>query len=781
MPRPRKSIFDFPGPFRGLDTDRDPSRLGPGWLFDCDNVINLNGRIRHRPGYTQADLHGSGLTSGAYNGAITAHPIRSFGQPDWVLIQEYADAGAYRHAFHAWSPSRKIQGAPGVYDPENKLPEVIGGTTFGSSYATRYRATYADSQPGEVIVATGHTPIVVAIDDGGTPSQRPMGLAAPTACTYAAGGAGNLTGAFAYVATWYNASNGLESAPTPDNQNHVLLSNAVMTVNKPTGTPATGVTHWRIYRRRTGSALTTEGLPGGGTRSVGNGTGASEFFLFVAEVPVATTSYSDNVGDSSIGPKRAPWNNYPPPHLTSSPFTGPNYVAIHKGRAFYCDYRSRDVWYSELVNNFDGVRAYEYVGPESVIELPIGEHEYVTALKSWGDALLVFTDRGVLVMDTDELETLDPIIRRIPNAPGCHGAWTIQELPASLNAAGSLIYANGDGVYLFDGASSANLIHNSEGGGITALWNTATMAPDIDVGGSLYNASSAIDTRRSLYILTVAKRGAFANNLTFVWNFQSRSWTVWKNFEASCWFMAYEKTVGWPALFFGRTDGHVYRLDDEDFKPGAEGTHTAFSCYRSNAGSATDARIQRSGNNLLLQAFISGAWQTESTINLTASATDTMGEVVTAINGVTNWSATLVGSSGEAATNLVLHHPTTAYLSAGAALAPAINTGGYTCEIALPAVGFKSVQRKKIEDFVARLASAPGGSVTGYFDVDGKMPTSTSNLFNISADPGATDWKAHCGVWTDRIAARLRHTRLPTTTFELVGYLYDGETRGLRP
>jgi hypothetical protein len=126
---------------------------------------------------------------------------------------------------------------------------------------------------------------------GATPGSQPtaylnMGVKAPTAApSVVRVGSGGSPQTRVYVYTNVQTFGGIEeeSAPSPVSAEVLCGTGDTVTVSgfSAVPTPDYNVTKRRIYRSVTGSAVTT--------------------FLFVTELPVATTSFSDNVAPAALG------------------------------------------------------------------------------------------------------------------------------------------------------------------------------------------------------------------------------------------------------------------------------------------------------------------------------------------------------------------------------------------------------------------------------------------------------------------------------------------------
>ncbi len=170
---------------------------------------------------------------------------------------------------------------------EGPVPDIDEDRLFMTSDCTPPRKMNWDS------LSTG---------DGPYPATTfPMGVPFPTvAPTLAATGTGTGTAVTrAYVYTWVNLFGSVEeeSSPSPASQVNWQTGQAITVTRTeaPPPPPDYNVTKWRIYRTVTGS-----------TAGVVN-------YLLVAEVPIGTTTFNDNISDAAIPGDPLASDGYDPP------------------------------------------------------------------------------------------------------------------------------------------------------------------------------------------------------------------------------------------------------------------------------------------------------------------------------------------------------------------------------------------------------------------------------------------------------------------------------------
>lgn len=151
-----------------------------------------------------------------------------------------------------------------------------------------------------------------------------MGVPAPTAApTLSASSTSGTTETRAYVYTNISTFGTVkeESAPSPATTVTVSNTGATVTVGGFSAAPTTGynITHRRIYRTITGASSVT--------------------YSFVAEIPVATTSYVDNKSVTELGGELPSLFWTPPPGDLKGLVAMPNGILA--------GFRGNQVWFSE--------------------------------------------------------------------------------------------------------------------------------------------------------------------------------------------------------------------------------------------------------------------------------------------------------------------------------------------------------------------------------------------------------------------------------------------------
>lgn len=151
-----------------------------------------------------------------------------------------------------------------------------------------------------------------------------MGVPAPAAApTLSATGGSGGTETRAYVYTYISTFGSVkeESAPSPAGTVTCNITGATVTVSAFSTAPTTGynITHRRIYRTVTGASTVS--------------------YQFVAEIAIATTSYSDTLTTAQLGVV------LPSTYWTTPPTDLKGLVSMPNG--FLAGFRANEVWFSE--------------------------------------------------------------------------------------------------------------------------------------------------------------------------------------------------------------------------------------------------------------------------------------------------------------------------------------------------------------------------------------------------------------------------------------------------
>lgn len=221
------------------------------------------------------------------------------------------------------------------------------------------------------VVPAMYSIIESTVDNGDFDTFDTLGLASPDNAPGVSTTTGSLTGTYAYYVTFYDNDRGVEGdesaqsgSVSPSGQG---VSLDLTQITNEASVPR--ATHFRIYRN----------LNGGST------------YFFVAQVTVATTSYTDNNSDASISANDTLQLDNTPPSTDTY-----GLCLAHKGYMFLAGpynplggtaYDDDFTW--SKLNNPD---AYPLVNRSKVER---GLHGYIRAIGATGDSLLIFKSSAI--------------------------------------------------------------------------------------------------------------------------------------------------------------------------------------------------------------------------------------------------------------------------------------------------------------------------------------------------------------------------------------------------
>lgn len=194
------------------------------------------------------------------------------------------------------------------------------------------------AQPSDLLCICAGMPAKLVSDTG---NVNRLGGAAPTvAITLASSGTG-LTGTFGYVYTWYDSSTGWESSPSSAAEITVADDQVDLSAIPINGATVSreGIDKKRIYR-----TIKTGEPP----------------YKFLAEIAIATATYTDTTVDDDLGEIAPETGDHDPP-------PNPSYlVASHEGRLWIAS--GKQLWYSYP---YDGSNYnLEYFSSDRVLNFP---------------------------------------------------------------------------------------------------------------------------------------------------------------------------------------------------------------------------------------------------------------------------------------------------------------------------------------------------------------------------------------------------------------------------
>ncbi len=214
-------------------------------------------------------------------------------------------------------------------------------------------------------------------------SLFPVGEAAPTAATDMTTGAGapGVTGTWEAFYTWYDSTEDVDSSPSPTTAELVTVTGTRIHT-KPTGSPASNITHWRAWVRSVSSSEIR--------------------FYLAATVSVATSTWSEETTDvlrNVPGPRDDNENDPAPAFLLMAPWKGYGVgVELNAGTFWLSKQGNVHAWHPADVFKVSGeepVTTAKQYGTEFLLQTPhatwrlIGTQkpfELRDVLGSWGNA-----------------------------------------------------------------------------------------------------------------------------------------------------------------------------------------------------------------------------------------------------------------------------------------------------------------------------------------------------------------------------------------------------------
>ena len=240
--------------------------------------------------------------------------------------------------------------------------------------------------------------------DGTTINDIGSHTAPSTAPSALAGTNGLLNGDYFYTITYVH-DGFFESPPSGFTQITVANKAVNLTIS---GTPPTSATSLKIYRSG----------------------GINPSFNLLVELPIATTSYADNISDFSISREElATYSNYTPPANID--------MLIETGGVFFGAVGNK-VYFSNQGQP-------EYWNPYHYVQLP----STVTGLGAKGGSVIIFTNSSMYQLSGTSLSDISLI--QLPFSFGCKHKRTVQ------NVYGSLVWVaeidENDVICVYDGGS----------------------------------------------------------------------------------------------------------------------------------------------------------------------------------------------------------------------------------------------------------------------------------------------------------------------------------------
>lgn len=332
-----------------------------------------------------------------------------------------------------------------------------------------------------------------------------VGIAAPgSACTAALGAVGVLTGDYSYKYTYKNSVTGHESNPSP-------VSNVITTTTDQvslTGIAASGdsqVDYKVIYRTTTG----------------GDGV-----WFRVAEITNATTTYTDNIADTSLAEAVLEDSGVPPQA---------SYVELYNGMLAYAGLESPNQ--SRVA--MSGVLRPEACDPDNVYDLEPDEQDIITGMKRFGGSLAVYKRNRLFLGVGSSPDELNFVPTRV-NEGSLGNACIIDYNSAHW-------YLGERGPFVFGGLKEEYI-----GRPIQEFYKTLDPL-------YLGNASGVFYKPMNMLIWNVMEIGQSDFNTWLCYNTQTKEWTV-RDFASSR-LAIYLDAIKATKLWLGGVNGYTYTGD----------------------------------------------------------------------------------------------------------------------------------------------------------------------------------------------------------------------------
>jgi len=276
-----------------------------------------------------------------------------------------------------------------------------------------YSQVNAITRPIKAVAFESGRPIVVGFDKNLTiepTASYELGLDPPgSACNAAVGAAGDLTGTYKYLVTFYRSGNyPVESNPSDPSAEVNPAAQKVNLTNIPTSADPK-VNCRRIYRTKANGAI---------------------YYWLVDINDNTTTAYEDNIHDDSLGDEVS-YDRYKPP-------TGDD-VEVWDNRIWILNSEENSV-------SFTNTGEAEEMTAKNVFYVKAREPDNLTTLKAFGDKLYLFKNKASIHV-VEKLGTSSYTITQRQEKIGC-------DAPLSVEATDSvMIFKSKYGIEVFNGSS----------------------------------------------------------------------------------------------------------------------------------------------------------------------------------------------------------------------------------------------------------------------------------------------------------------------------------------
>jgi len=292
---------------------------------------------------------------------------------------------------------------------------LISDITDFDSYSQLYYQETVRDAPFKPVTFESGRPIIVGFDKNlyidtetpASPAAYQLGIDKPSSApSVAVGAAGNLTGDFKYLITYYKSGNfPYESNPSVESDVVSPSSQKVDLTNIPVSSDPQ-VDKKRIYRTKANGAI----------------------FYWLADIANATTSYEDNIADDSLGDEVS-YDRYKPPKAED--------VEVWDGRVWFLVPSENRIYYTN-----PGEEAER--GNLNFLLVEDREPERITGMKVFGENLYVFKESNSMFR-INKIGDSYYEVEKLPFRTGC-------DARASIAATDDLlIWKSKKGIELYNG------------------------------------------------------------------------------------------------------------------------------------------------------------------------------------------------------------------------------------------------------------------------------------------------------------------------------------------
>ncbi len=466
---------------------------------DCANVIFTNGAVETREGAQK--LNTTAIGSFVFDGLYTRRT--NTGSETMVA---FAGGSAWQLAGTTFST---IASAQSVF-------------TTGARVAT---AQYEN----HLFIGNGG---VIPYKYNGTDFTRHGVYPPVTTHSVATGAAGNPNGAYQYKITFVNTQS-VESDVGPVNSTITVASTRVELTNIPTGAQSWGVSARNLYRTEAGG---------------------STFKRLATISDNATTTYSDNIADASLGTTAPTDNGVPPLYST---------IVYHQNRLFMNDPSNPNfVWFTNLGEPYT-------VASTNFLQIGDATSDLVKSLAVYDNSVLVLCEKSAWLIYMQDTDTSNWSVVKVKSPYGSKSPFCLLDYNNKL-----LFPAVENGKFVGFAAVSGDTVEPSTTlltvSSAGSLLKSDRIEPQMFQVQETYlgNISGVIYQSRA-YITVTHGSGNTTNNRIWVMDFsisnlsknQKESWVPWTGLSAA------QFTIYAGTLYYGSStaNGFVYELESGEY------------------------------------------------------------------------------------------------------------------------------------------------------------------------------------------------------------------------